>query len=153
MRNYFTKKKPDMTCMVETYNPHITKFSSATLYHEEFEDEESRLVQLLSDIPPSALHSQSTDGVRNLPRAHCYESNDDGSMEEAIPAVLRSLDSGFGSNDSSIVDLTEDQDSSTVQPPWWKSELANDIHQTLREREKELAPIQFQSPQLKQRYC
>ena len=141
-----------MTCMVETYNPHITKFSSATLYHEELEDEESRLVQLLSDIPPSALHSQSTDGVRNLQRVHRYESNDDGSMEEAIPAVLRSLDSGFGSNDSTIVDLTEDQDNSTVQPPWWESELANDIHQTLREREKKLAPIQFQSPQLKQRY-
>ena len=142
-----------MTCMVETYNPHITKFSSATLYHEELEDEEGRLVQLLSDIPPSALHSQSTDGVRNLPRAHRYESiNDDGSMEEVIPAVLRSPDSGFGSDDSSIVDLTEDQDSSTVQPPWWESELANDIHQTLRESEKKLAPIQFQSPQLKQRY-
>ena len=150
-----TRKKLDMTCMVETYNPHITKFGSVTLYREEFEDEESRLVQLLSDIPPSALHSQSapTDGVRNLPRAHRYESNDDdGSVEEVIPAVLQSFDSGLGFSDSSIVDLTEDQNSSTVQPPWWESELASDIHQTLRQREKELAPIQFQSPQLKQRY-
>lgn len=141
--------------MVETYNPHITKFSSVTLYREEFEDEESRLVQLLSDIPPSALHSQSapTDGVRNLPTAHRYESNDDnGSVEEVIPAVLQSFDSGLGSSNSSTVDLTEDPNSSTVHPPWWESELASDIHQTLRQREKELAPIQFQSPQLKQRY-
>ncbi len=38
-----------------------------------------------------------------------------------------------------------------VEPPWWETELAPSIHQTLREREAAIGDIQFRSPQLEQR--
>ncbi len=38
-----------------------------------------------------------------------------------------------------------------VEPPWWETELAASIHQTLRERETAIGDIQFRSPQLEQR--
>ena len=32
--------------------------------------------------------------------------------------------------------------------PWWESQLAKEIHSTLQERERMLATIKFESPQL-----
>ena len=142
-----------MACMVETYNPHIgaENFIGGThglLYHESFEDEESRAVQLA--IPPSALHSQSDryvymEGARNL---YFNESTVNGSQkgEGMMPAVPREVST------PNFVDEVVRAQRGIIQPPWWETVLAVDIHQTLREREKKLAPIQFKSPQLKHRY-
>lgn len=153
-----------MACMVETYNPQTEKFiggAHGLLYHE---DEESRVVQLLA-IPPSALFSQSTrqdigmEGVRDSP---FYESSANASHQQhkgegMIPAVQQSNESGLELREVSapsidIVDEVVKAQRGIIHPPWWETEFAASIHQTLREKEKKLAPIQFRSPQLKQRY-
>lgn len=38
------------------------------------------------------------------------------------------------------------------EPAWWEGSLSAEVHQTLREREAVLSPIQFKSPQLAKRY-
>ena len=51
-----------------------------------------------------------------------------------------------------IASLSENKYQLLPPQPWWESQLAEEIHSTLQSRERMLAPIKFESPQLNIRY-
>ena len=118
-------------------------------------------------IPPSALHSQSpsaqdvADPAKLLEYYHRHPEVLDAGVQGTSTVAVAALSSveippAHHAPDT-IPDLPQNIPLSlfqeqVVEPPWWESVLAVPIHNTLKERESALAPIQFNSPQLEQRY-
>lgn len=164
-----------MACLVEGYNLNLDPQApgkGSLIYNASTSRTNDHLQEFF--IPPSALHSQSplaadpTSILLEYPYAHQSRPETMDALhlqhplaqppcmvavsESQIPQVEQSLD---------VADLTENlipawvvaqnQQQRTAAPPWWETELAADIHNTLRTREKAITAIQYRSPQLEQR--
>ena len=173
-------KRRMMACIVENYNSHLSAFNnglgSLAFGTAVAKSSSTRSAgtsgvaseDLLRDvfIPPSALHShspdpRSADPARLLEYYHRHpEALGAGAQNTSavdlallsngeIPPAQQTFDVGEDLPQSVPLSLFQEQ---VAEPPWWESVLAVPIYNTLKERESALAPIQFHSPQLEQRY-
>ncbi len=131
-------------------------------------------------IPPSALYSQSPLSPIDSDPEELLEFQEDEASEAALLAAMPPVEEEYvdlegpcensrrlspgapaaahtrrrtrrAPRHNTIAEWAKKFGEQPVEPPWWETELASSIHQTLRERETAIGDIQFKSPQLEQR--
>ncbi len=141
-----------MTCVLVSFNPHFAvhhgdrAFAPASLMtsdpQELMEFQEEEAAALLTAISNS--HALSAEEYMELD----VPGENSRRLSPRLPAAGQAYRRGSRRTTKTETRSFEEQ---LVEPPWWETELAPSIHQTLREREAAIGDIQFRLPQLEQR--
>ncbi len=133
-----------MTCVLVSFNPHFAMH------------DEDRATNLMTSDPQELMEFQEEEAAALLAaitNSHTLPAEEYMELDVAFSPSLPTAAQAYrrGSRRTTKTEETRRFEEQQVEPPWWETELAPSIHQTLREREMAIGDIRFRSPQLEQR--